>query len=149
PHNLLASFKLAEEIERQGGENSESEYQQLIQKMLEVQPENLAILLELGRVAAKRGDADTVRQVVGKLSAHSAGWPPEVQEQLRSVESAVTGNDPRQATTQITFLRNVLVRVLEYRMALAEIKPPPGEEAIPFTHFLKLESPTFGPAPAD
>lgn len=148
-HNLLAGFKLAEEIERQGGENSESEYQQLIQKMLGVQPDNLAILLELGRVAAKRGDADTLRQVVAKLSAHSAGWPPEVQQQLRSVESAVTSNDPRQATTQITFLRNVLVRVLEYRMALSEIKPPPGEEATPFTHFLKLESPTFAPAAAD
>jgi Tfp pilus assembly protein PilF len=149
PRNLLASFKLAEEIERQGGENSESEYQQLIQKMLEVQPDNLAILTELGRVAAKRGDAGTLRQVVGKLTAHSTSWPAEVQQQLRSVESAVTSNDPRQAATQITFLRNVLVRVLEYRMALSEIKPPPGEEATPFTHFLKLESPTFGPAPPD
>ncbi|HYV00056.1 MAG TPA: FG-GAP-like repeat-containing protein, partial [Pyrinomonadaceae bacterium] len=149
PKNLLATYKLAEEIERQGSENSDSEYQQLIQKMLEVQPDNLAILLELGRMAAKRGDAETFHRVVGKLAEHSAGWPAEVQQQLASVQTAAAGNDVRQAATQITFLRNVLVRVLQYRMDLSAIKPPPGEEAIPFTRFLRLESPTFGPAQAD
>jgi hypothetical protein len=149
PGNLLATYKLAEEIERQGLENSESEYQQLIQKMLEVQPNNLAILVELGRIAAKRGDADTFRRVASKLAEHSAEWPPEVQQQLKALETAATGTDVRQAATRITFLRNVLVRVLQYRMDLSKIKPPPGEEAVPFTHFLKLESPTFGPAAAD
>jgi len=149
PKNLLATYKLAEEIERQGSENSDSEYQQLIQKMLEVQPDNLAILLELGRIAAKRGDAETFHRVVGKLAEHSAGWPSEVEQQLTSVQTAAAGSDVRQAATQITFLRNVLVRVLQYRMDLSAIKPPPGEEAIPFTHFLRLESPTFGPAQAD
>src|SRR6185369_12847103 len=38
PGNLLATYKLAEEIERQGSDNSDAEYQQLIQKMLDVQP---------------------------------------------------------------------------------------------------------------
>ena len=73
--NLLATYKLAEEIERQGDENSEAEYQQLIQKMLEVQPDNLAVLLELGRIAAKRGDADTLRRVVSKIAERSSAWP--------------------------------------------------------------------------
>ena len=149
PQNLLATYKLAEEIERQGSENSDSEYQQLIQKMLEVQPDNLAILLELGRIAAKRGDAETFHRVVGKLGDHSAGWPPEVQQQLASVQTAAAGSDVRQAATQITFLRNVLVRVSEYRNDLAVIKPPPGEEAQPFTRFINMESPTFAAAPAD
>lgn len=149
PKNLLAAFKLAEEIERQGGENSESEYSSLIQKMLEVQPDNLAVLLELGRVSAKRGDADKLRRVVGKISERASGWPAEVQQQLSAVQSAAAGPDVRSAATRITFLRNVLVRVPEYRNDLSIIKPPPGEEAQPFTHFLKMESPTFAPAPAD
>ena len=147
--NLLATYKLAEEIERQGLENSEAEYQQLMQRMLDIQPDNLAILVELGRIAAKRGDAGTLQRVVGKLAEHSAAWPPEVQQQVKAVEAAATGTDARQAATPITFLRNVLVRVLQYRMDLSKIKPPPGEEAVPFTHFLKLESPTFAPAAAD
>ena len=149
PKNLVATYKLAEEIERQGDENSDAEYQRLIQKMLEVQPDNLAVLLELGRIAAKRGDADTLRSVVGKLSERGSAWPAEVQQQLGAVQTAANGPDVRQAATRITFLRNVLVRVLEYRNDLSIIKPPPGEEAQPFTHFLKMEPPAFARAPAD
>ena len=146
PRNLFATYKLAEEIERQGGENSESEYQQLIQKMLDAQPDNLAVLLELGRVSSKRGDAETLRRVTNKISERSAGWPSEIQQQVNAVQSSSTGSD---AATRITFLRNMLVRVPEYRRDLSEIKPPPGEEAIPFTHFLKLETPLFSPSAAD
>jgi hypothetical protein len=149
PANLIATYKLAEEIERQGGDDSETKYQQLIQKMLETQPENVAVLVELGRIAAKRGDADTVKQTVSKIFERSSGWPAEVQQQLSAVQTAVAGPDARQAATRLTFLRNVLVRVPQYRRELGLIKPPPGDEAIPFTHFLRLESPTFGPAPAD
>src|SRR3989441_1106408 len=149
PKNVVATYKLADEIERQGDENSESEYQRLIHKMLEVQPDNLAVLLELGRIAAKRGDADTLRHAVSKISKHASGWPPEVQQQFSALQAAADGPDPRQAATRITFLRNVLVRVPEYRRNLSAIKPAPGEEAEPFTHFLLLKSPSFAPAPAD
>ena len=149
PRNLLATYKLAEEIERQAGDNSDAEYQQLMQKMLETQPDNLAILIELGRIAAKRSDADTLSRVISKLTEHSAGWPPEVQQQLTALQATASGSDSQAAATRIAFLRNVLVRVAEYRNDLAVIKPPPGEEAQPFTHFLQMESPTFAAAPAD
>ena len=149
PKNLVATYKLAEEVERQGDQNSEAEYQRLIQKILDVQPDNLAALLELGRIAAKRGDAETVRGVVNKLSARASSWPPEVQQQFTAFQGAATGADVRPAATRISFLRNVLVRVFEYRRDLGAIKPPPGEEAQPFTHFLKMEAPTFTPAPPD
>ncbi len=147
--NLIATFALAEEVERQGDENSAAEYQRLVQKILETQPDNLAALLELGRIAAKRGDVDTLHRTVDKITQRSAGWPTEVQQQLTALQTAATGPDPRVAATQIAFLRNVLVRVPEYRNDLSIIKPPPGEEAQPFNHFLKMESPTVAPAPAD
>ena len=149
PKNLVATFALAEEIERQGDENSAAEYQRLVQKILETQPDNLAALLEFGRLAAKRGDADTLRRTVDKITQRSAGWPLEVQQQLSALQAAAAGSDPQAAATRIAFLRNVLVRVPEYRKDLSSIKLPPGEEAQPFTHFLKLESPTFATAPAD
>ncbi len=149
PSHLRAIYALAGEVERQGADNSDAEYQNLMQKILAVEPDNLAALLELSRVAAKRGDTETLNSAVTRIANRSASWPPEVQEQLRAVLSAASGTDPRGTATRITFLRNVLVRVAEYRRSLAAIKPPPGEEAAPFTHFLKLETPTFTPAPAD
>jgi Tfp pilus assembly protein PilF len=149
PNNLRAAYALAEEIERQGDANSEAEYQQVVQKILAAQPDNLAALLELSRSAAKRGDAATLKSSVEKISARSSGWPKEVQQQLATVQVAAAGTDLRAAATRTTFLRNVLMRVPEYRQSLSVIKAPAGEEARPFTHFLRVESPVFTPAPAD
>lgn len=147
--NLIAIYKLAEEVERQGDENGSTEVQSLLEKILTAQPDNLAALLELSRVAAKRGDAETLKSAVAKITARSSAWPTEVQQQVGSVTTAANGGDLRAAATSTTFLRNVLLRVPEYRRSLALIKPPPGEEAVPFTHFLELPSPVFTTAAAD
>ncbi|MGA2646600.1 MAG: FG-GAP-like repeat-containing protein [Candidatus Sulfotelmatobacter sp.] len=149
PKNLRAAYALAEEIERQGDANGEAEFQQVILKILAAQPDNLAALLELSRVAAKRGDAATLKSAVAEISARSSAWPPEVQQQLAIVQAAASGADLRAAATRTTFLRNVLMRVPEYRQSLSVIKAPAGEEARPFTHFVRMESPVFRPAPAD
>src|ERR1700752_196118 len=146
PKNLIATYKLAEEVEREG---NEEEFQKLIQQILSVQPDNLAALVELTRVAAKRNDAATVNSSVAKLTARSSSWPDEVKEQVNALSQAANSGDLRGAATRTSFLRNVLMRVPEYRRSLAAIKPPPGEEATPFTSFLKLEAPVFKTAAPD
>ena len=147
--NLFAVYKLAEEVERQGDEQSTAEVQSLLQKILAAQPENLAALVELSRIAAKRGDAETLKRTVTQIQGRSAAWPAEVQEQVKAVDEATRSGDLRAAATRTSFLRNVLLRVPEYRRNLGAIKPPPGEEAVPFTHFLRLETPVFQTAPED
>jgi tetratricopeptide (TPR) repeat protein len=149
PQNLKAIYQLAEEIERQGDVDSESEVQQLLQKILAAQPNNLATLVELSRIAAKRGDVATLKSALARVNDRSSTWPPEVLQKLATVQQAVGGSDLRAAATQTTFLRNVLMRVPEYRQSLLAIKSAAGEEARPFTHFLRLESPEFKPSPAD
>jgi Tfp pilus assembly protein PilF len=148
-NNLIAVYKLAEEVERQGDDKSAEEFQSLIQKILTAQPDNVAALVEQSRIAAKRGDAETFKSAVAKIVARSSSWPDEVREQVNAVDALAKSGDLRGGATRTTFLRNVLMRVPEYRRNLAAIKPPPGEEATPFTHFLKLESPVFKPAPPD
>ena len=150
PRNLVATYKLAEEIERQGNENSESEYQQLIQKMLEVQPDNLAVLLELGRIAAKRGDADTLRRVVSKLAERSdrAGLP-KCNNNLAPCRRPHLVQMCARRQRGSLFCATCWCASPNIATIYLIIKPPPGEEAQPFTHFLKMESPTFAPAPAD
>jgi tetratricopeptide (TPR) repeat protein len=147
--NLIATYKLAEEVERQGDEKSAQEFQSLIQKILAVQPDNLAALVESTRIAAKRGDSETVKSSVAKIVARSSTWPEEVRTQVNAVDAAAKSGDLASAATRTSFLRNVLMRLPEYRRDLAVIKPPPGEEATPFTHFLKLEAPVFQVAAPD
>ena len=148
-HNLIALYKLGEEVERQGNPESPKQYQSIIQDILTAKPDNLAALVELSRIAAKRGDNATLRSTVARIGMRSSAWPAEVREQVAALEIATNSGDNAAAATRTSFLRNVLARVPEYRRDLAAIKPPPGEEAIPFTHFLKLESPVFTTAPAD
>jgi tetratricopeptide (TPR) repeat protein len=149
PGNVIAVYRLAEEVERQGDENGADEFQRLMQQILGAQPGNIAALVELSRVAAKRGDAETLKTAVSKITSRSSAWPVEVQQQVVALEAAANSGDLHGAATRTTFLRNVLMRVPEYRHSLAAIKPPPGEEAVPFTHFLRLESPAFTTAAAD
>jgi tetratricopeptide (TPR) repeat protein len=149
PANYRAAYRLAEEVERQSDPNSDAEYQRLIQKILTAQPDNLAAQLELARVAAKRGDAATLKSVLAQITSRSANWPPEVKAQLAALQGAANGPDLRAAATRTTFVRNTLMRVAEFRESLAVLKAPPGEEAEPLTHFLLLEQPDFAPAPAD
>jgi Tfp pilus assembly protein PilF len=149
PGNYRAAYQLAEEVERQGGANSDAEFQQLIQKILAAQPDNLAAQLELARVAAKSGDDATLKSVLAQISARSGNWPSGVQDQLAALQTAANGPDSRAAATRTTFLHNALMRVPEFRESLAVLKAPPGDEAEPFTHFLRLPVPQFSPAPPD
>ena len=82
PHGLRAMYLLAQELERQGDPNSEAEFQQLLQQILAQQPGNPAALLELGRVAAKRGDGQTLHSVIAQIGCTrrelAAGSPTAV-----------------------------------------------------------------------
>jgi Tfp pilus assembly protein PilF len=149
PHNVRAMYLLAQEIERQGDVNGESEFQKLLQRILADQPGNTAALLELGRAAAKRGDAQTLHSVVAQMTARAATWPPEVQQQWIALQTAATAPDPRTAAVRIAFLRNSLMRLPDFRQSLSVIQPAAGNDATPFTRFLLLPTPTFTPPPAD
>lgn len=149
PKNLRALYALALETERQQAAGSEQQFQKLIQQILAAQPNNLAALLELSRISAKQGDAATLRSAVQRIAAQSSGWPADIKQQLTELQTAASGPDPRAAATRSIFLRNVLMQLPSFRADLAQIKPAPGEEAQPFTHFLHLPSPSSTPAPPD
>jgi Tfp pilus assembly protein PilF len=149
PQNYRAAYQLALEVEREGGPGSDAEFESLIQNILRAQPDNLAAWLELARAAAKQGDAATVKSALEHISARASQWPPEVQQQVAALQAAVSAADMHAAATRTAFLHNTLMRVAEFRESLAVLQAAPGEEAEPFTHFLRLEAPAFVPAAAD
>lgn len=149
PKNLRAIYALALEIERQGGAGSEAQFQHLIEQILAVQPDNLAALVELSRISAKRGDASTLRSAVKRIAAQSASWPLAVKQELAPLQTAASSADPSAAALRSVFLHNFLMQVPAFRESLSEIMLPPGDQAEPVTRFLLLPSPTSTPAPAD
>lgn len=149
PKNLRALYALALETERQQAPGYEQQFQKLIQQILAAKPNNLAALLELSRISAKQGDGATLRLTVQRIAAQSANWPAAIKQQLADLQKAASGSDVHSAATRSIFLRNVLMQLPSFRADLAQIKPAPGDEAQPFTHFLRLPSPTSMPAPPD
>jgi Tfp pilus assembly protein PilF len=149
PGNVRAAYALASEQDRQGAADSDAQYQRILQQILQARPNNLAALLDLARIAAKTGNAPLLRATVSSIAAQSSAWPPDVKQQLAELTAAAAGASPRAAATRTIFLRNVLMQVPQFRQSLAVLKPEPGEEAQPFTRFLRLPSPTSTPAPAD
>ncbi|WP_216843095.1 CRTAC1 family protein [Granulicella sp. S190] len=149
PRNLRAIYRLATEVERQGEADSDAEVQMLLQQILKVQPENMAALVDLCRVSAKRGDMETLRSTIALIAAHSQGWSPEVKQQFAELQTAAAAPEHRAAATRSTFFRNVLMREPEFRADLSEIAAQPGEETEPITRFLRLQNPPSHPAPMD
>lgn len=149
PRNLMATYSLAQEVERQGGDANDTESRRLMGRILEVQPDNLAVLLEVTRLAAKRNDPAALQSALSQITTLASAWPPEAKDQLMALQTAAAGADPRAAGARVAFLRNVLVRVPKYRTDLAAVKLPTGELGEPFTRFLKMPSPSPLPAPPD
>jgi Tfp pilus assembly protein PilF len=149
PSDLQAEYQLALEIERRGGTGSEDEFQQLITQILVTEPRNLAALLELSRIAAKRGDLATLRSAVNRIAAQSSTWPQDARDRLAQLQAAALSGPPAAAAIQSVFLHNVLMQLPRFREQLAHIKSAPGDDAAPFTHLLRLETPPGQPAPPD
>ncbi len=148
PRNLKALYALSREVER-GGEGGEEEELRLLQRILEVQPGNLSVRLDVARLAAKRGDAELFGRLMNGFAADSVAWPSEAQEQLKAVQAAAASGNTRVAAPRVQFLRNVLVRLPEYRQSRLAVEDSPEILSEPFTRFITLESPSPKPAPPD
>jgi tetratricopeptide (TPR) repeat protein len=148
PRNLKALYALSREVER-GGEGGEEEELRLLQKILEVQPDNLSVRLDVARLAAKRGDAELFGRLMTGFEKDSASWPAEAQEQLKAVGAAAASGNARAAAPRVQFLRNVLVRLPEYRQSRLAVEDPPETLSEPFTRFVTMASPSPKPAPPD
>ena len=147
--NVKALYSLAEEIERQAGPSSDTDALRYLTKIIDRQPNNAAVLLDVARLAAKTGDTATLKSAVAKLGQQSGAWPDDVRQQMKSLEDAALGSNPRDAALRVAFLRNVLLQVPKYRQNVDEVKTPPASAGEPFIKFLKLPMPTSEPAPPD
>jgi Tfp pilus assembly protein PilF len=147
--NLKAIYALAEETERQATPATDAEAQKLFEKVLSQQPGNIAVQIEVTRLAAKRGDTVGVKSGVARLAGESADWPEEARARVAALRQTADGPNVRAVAVQAVFLRNVLARVQAYRQSLNAVKTPAMFVGDPFVRFIDLPNPSAEPAPAD
>ncbi|MFN7994026.1 MAG: FG-GAP-like repeat-containing protein [Bryobacteraceae bacterium] len=147
--NLKALYALAQETERQANSGSDADAEKLLARILQKQPLNIAVLLDVVRLSAKLGDTARLQKAVAALAGESSTWPEEVRQRMAAVQQAASGGNPKSAALQVAFLRNMLARVPAYRQDLDTVKTPAVFVGEPFRTFLKLPTPGSEPAPAD
>ena len=144
-----ARFALAQELERGGAEDDLPEAREWLEEVLERRPENLAVLLERARWAARMEDGAVLDDTIERLTAPSAAWPDLAVEQFEGLSEAAGAGDPGRAATLAQLLRNVLVRTPSFREDLAQVSVSAEQIAAPLMRFLAMPSPPATAAPAD
>jgi tetratricopeptide (TPR) repeat protein len=149
PRDLRAQYALVKAVEQEGGADSAAEVKRLLDEILKIQPDNLAVLLERLRLAAKEGDGATVRLVVARLGKLTGGWPANAVKEFHALEEAAAAPNPRPAATQAQILRNVLAPTPAFREALDAVQSSPDKLGEPLERFLVLAAPSPTPSPPD
>src|SRR5207237_3435975 len=99
PRNLHARWWLAKMLDRQHAPGNEAEYQKQIEEILNEDAGNLAALVELGAIAARRGDNAALQRVIQEVDKQSAVWDP-------GTRAAVAGMKASDASTAVSqFMR--------------------------------------------
>ena len=149
PDNLTARFALVEELGRSGAADADEQSQALLDEILVRAPDNLVVLLESARIAARRGDVEALRTIVARLGEGRDTWPESAAGQYDDLQEAVDAGDVVAAARANTFLRNVLAPSPAFQEGRAVVATAFELIAEPFDRFLTLPAPSATPSPAD
>ena len=147
PGDPKAAYALALDQERLGTSQSAADAQRTLESLAE-RSGNLVVRLDYARLAAKRGDAAALQRAIGTLASAAAAWPEDVRRRFQKVQQSAASN-PQGAGQDIAFLKNVLMRLPDYRLAYAAVTTPQAEVGEPIERLLVLTNPPPQPAPPD
>jgi cytochrome c-type biogenesis protein CcmH/NrfG len=138
PRDVAAQYTLAQLIAKAAADNSDAEYQKLMQSILQIQPNNLKVLVELAQVAARRGDAATQKDTLARLGRLSSSWSPATRQQLQVVEKAAGGPLPGDVPTDLLLLNNLLQGERGYQRSAIAVSPPEKAVGESLQQFVRL-----------
>jgi hypothetical protein len=148
PSNPQARTALIEEIENAAGPGADAEAQRLLEDIVVQEPDNMVLLVERARLAAKRGETALLLESVARLEPFAAEWPVDVVEQFRAVQQT-TQQAPADAALELAFLRNVLAQVPAFLESRRQVMPSAELVADPILEFVRLPVARNTPAEPD
>lgn len=145
--HYTAVYTLAQVLEQRGEDQAADEALDLMDDLLERNPNNLAVLVERARLAAKAGDTARFRETLDQLAERSTDWPDAVQQSFADIRAVA--DQPSERASKVTFFSNDLKRVPDYRTDRTAVAPPPEQLGTVVLHLLRMEKPDSRPATAD
>ena len=151
--NARARYALVQELDRQSGAAADTaaqaEARTQLEAIVEAHPDNLVALFDLARLAAKSGDRALVQRTLGRLTPLAGGWDGDTRKRLGELQSVAGTADPRDLTTRLVLLRNLLLSTPDYKQSVAALQSEASAIAEPLERFLRIENPSARPAEAD
>ncbi|HLW66371.1 MAG TPA: FG-GAP-like repeat-containing protein [Gemmataceae bacterium] len=149
PQDVAALFQLAHLISQAAGENSDAEYQKLMEAILRVQPNNLKALTERCRVAAQRRDAETVQATLARFDQLAPDWSQMSRDQLAVVKKAAKAMLLGDVPYEVSQLDHVLMAEFGYARYGRELNTYSSGIGEALQQFLRLSPLRTTPDPPD
>lgn len=147
--NAKVLFALSDELERQNMEENAGQIRELLNRILEQYPNNLAVLLETVRTAAKWGNQSALKQALQELEEQSSNWPDQIQKQFEEQKNAILEKGGQDITFELAFLRNNLNQLPRFEHDLRQVQLPPNQVGFLITEFLWMQNTGHLAASAD
>lgn len=148
PDDIRARYALAQQQERLNTPEGDAEYQKEMQTLLDKQPDNLVVQLNLARIAAKRNDTATLQKMIGLLEARTGTFDSRSLDSFQKLKAAVAGGHARALDVQQ--LLNVLRVNIAFPQSFAALQKSDKEGAgEPIRQFIKLPPMPATPAAPD
>ena len=148
PHDLASVYALAEAISEQGGPDAQTEYQQLMERILETQPNSLHALIQRAQTAYQRKDKKAFADTLERLDRLAPNWKPDTRAELAKLEKLVAAGS-RDVELQLTRFGNLLKGERGYSREARLLQGAPGQVGTPLHQFLRLQPMHAMPAPPD
>jgi Tfp pilus assembly protein PilF len=148
PRDLASIFALAEVVSKAGGPDSEKEYQQFMEQILAVQPQNLPVLAQHAAAAFRRNDKAALKQTLDRMAKLAPNWAPAAKETFVELRAALD-KQPGEVLFLLQTLDNVLKAERGYSRDSLAIRPRPGVIGTPIQRFLVIEPLRSVPAAPD
>jgi len=143
-----ALYLLAQALEQRGGPDAARKALDVMERLLRLDPDNLAVLIERARLAATVGNPSLLRAPLDRLAEQDSDWPDAVRTSLDEARTAAE-ETPSDAASAITFLANDLERVPAYASDRAAVAPPENRLGRVLPRLLRMPAPDPHPAPRD
>jgi cytochrome c-type biogenesis protein CcmH/NrfG len=147
PRDLVLIFTLADLLEQVGGADSNKEVQQLMERVLDWDPNNLRALVLRASAAYQRDDKAALRDTIVRLDRLAPGWGQQSRAQIATLHQALAKGS-RDVPVEIARLHNCVKGERGYRRGTGNIREDAQIGSV-IHHFLRLQQAPPVPAPAD
>lgn len=149
PNDLQLLYALAQTVEQEAKADADAEYQKLIEKGLQVEPNNLRLLRERASTAIRRGDRAALDDTLARYRKLSAGWSKTAVAALDEFEQKAKKPLEPDLVNDLTVLDNLLKPETGYVRSAKAVDPDQKAVGDMVEGFLRLQPVRPTPAPAD